>query len=465
MHDKKIYEEIFECVNTYTGLPNCHNARYPDLPYPQRLYVLSEMLKLHVLRELGDIKHYLKLDAEMLALPEYQNSATNAATRSIIEWLDKNIEETRAPKTASTREKVVISVLIWGKEYTKKMLDKSFKSLMADGNIPAMVKSKYVIIHVQTDDQTKVMIESAEIVQKMASIGVHFEYAVFDDSITASLGTESTKWWMVGAAASLAIHYAKRAGAAFHHSYPDVVYSENYFSELIRLSATHNAILGQAHRADESLLFPKLETYETGEKISIPAADLVALHLDSVHMAMFPLIVNNRSKFWNYPQSHVHIWEGQENLHFNCPHLNIMWLCPQVLKDLPSRYYMTLDSELDLVCKGEDFYIPQEMDDLYLLEISEQCKGTVEDNYADANSVGNWIWSRVTHRDLMKFFFRGMKTKINRNIRPAPKNALPENQIAAEKNFLFNAIMSTDTYIGVKLARKRTHEGRIFAFS
>lgn len=462
--DIKIYKEIFQCVDKYTGLPDCHNARYQFLPYPQRLYVLSEMLKLHVLRELGDIKLYLKLDAEMRALPEFQSSSSNNSTRDIVEWLDTNMDAAHAPKTVSTREKVVISVLVWGENYANKMLNRAFKSMMAQGNIPAMVISKYVIMHIQTDEKTKAIIEAAPIVKQMAEAGVHFEYIIFSDAISASLSDEVTKWWMVGAAASLAIHYAKRSQAAFHHSYPDVVYSDKYFSELIRLSAEHNSILGQAHRADESILLPNLAYYESEGKLQVPAADLAAHHLNSVHMGMFSLMVNNRSKFWTYPQSHVIIWEGAENLHFNCPHLNIMWLGSQVLKGLQSRYYMTLDSELDLICKGDDFYIPQEMDEIYLLEFSEQCKGQVEDIYTDAQSLGNYIWSRITHRDVLKFFVRGMKTKINRTIRPMPKNVLPENQISAEKNYLFNAIISTDPYIGVKLARQRTHEGRIFAF-
>lgn len=462
--DIKLYKEVFACVDEYTGLKDCHNARYQFLNYPQRLYVLSEMIKLHVLRESGNIKKFLSMDEELCQNPNYHPNRSSRAVRKIMEWLAIEMAATRAPQTVSTRGKIVLSMLVWGPGYTEKMLERTFKSLMAEGNLPYLTSCRYVIIHLQTDLATQGLIEASPIVQRMKEIGVNFEYSIFPSELVADLGAESIKWWMVGAAASLAIHYAKRSNAAFHHSYPDIIYSNKYFTELVRLSKTHNSILGQAYRADESLLLPNLETYDDEQKIDVPSADLAALHLNSMHAGMFSLLVNNRPRFWTYPQSHVMIWEGQENLHFNCPHLNIMWLEPHVLKGIPDRYFMTLDSEIDLLCLGDDFYIPQEVDEIYLVEFSEQCKGVVEDIYVDAHACGRWMWDRITHRDVFKFFVRGMKVKINRTLRPMPTNAMAENQIAAEKNYLFNAMMATDPHMGVRLARPRTHEGRIFAF-
>lgn len=474
--DWETYLEVMEAVGLYTGLRDCRNQRFEQFSYPQRLYVLSDMLKLHVLRECGDIKKYLQLDEQMNTLPlpnnvdgavvhyARQSNLHDKLIKIMMTWLEQAMQDIRPPHTVSTREKVVISMLIWGDKYVQKMLGSSFKSMLADGNLPTLAKEKYIIIYLQTDAASKEIIENAPETKKLKEHGVHFEYVLFPDDLTPHLKGEMAIYWMVGAGATLGIHYAKKAGAAFHHSYPDIIYSDKYFSELLRLSRLHNSILGPAHRADESIFLPALKPYEDEDKISIPSADLIAVHLNNLHMSTYPCFVNNRPQFWRYPQSHVMIWESENEVHFNCPHLNALWLSPSVLKHVPDRYFMSLDSELDLICKGEDYYIPQAEDELYLVEFSEQSRYPVTDAYADARTCGNFMWGTITHRDLFKFFARGMKVKINREIRKVPPNVIGYVQISAEKTYLFNAMMDTDHYAGVQLARPRSHEGRIFAY-
>jgi hypothetical protein len=336
------------------------------------------------------------------------------------------------------------------------------KSLMAEGNLPFITKHKHVIFYVQTNTAGRDTIEKSDITWKMKALGVHVQYVIISDDLISLITNDTAVYWMLGAAASLGIQYARKAGAAFHHSYPDFIYSDRFFSELFRLSQTHKSILTPGHRADESQFLPSLESY-TSEVISVPAADLVALHMNHIHINAWSCVVNNRMANRWYPQKHILIWESDDTIYFNCPHASVMWLAYEVIKDIQPRYFMTLDSELDLICKEGDFYIPQRCDDLYSVEFSNQARAPVQDLWVKTDDYTKYMWSVITHRDLIKFFVRAMEVPINRAIRPLPANQmLSKEQIFVERGTLYNAIVANDLYDGVILGRPRWHVGKIF---
>jgi hypothetical protein len=210
------------------------------------------------------------------------------------------------------------------------------------------------------------------------------------------------------------------------------------------------------------VLLPSIKPYETEECISIPSPDLVALGLNAIHMCHWPTIVNNRPGNWVYPQTHSLIWETHQYVHYNCPHLNAYWLSADVIAQSPQRFYISLDSELDFLCEGENYYIPQENDDLYLMEFSNQGKQKVEDLYLDATNYAAHFWRLSTNRDNFKFFIRGMKLKINRNLRPADQKTMIEQGCMNEKVFLINMVQSKDPGVGTTLSRPRTHLNKIY---
>ena len=63
------------------------------------------------------------------------------------------------------------------------------------------------------------LFETAPIVNKIKALGVHFEYCVIPDSLMKQIDVSSV-YWLVGAAATLGIEYARACNAAFHHTYP-----------------------------------------------------------------------------------------------------------------------------------------------------------------------------------------------------------------------------------------------------
>ena len=466
--DYAVYQEVMDCVGRYMAQTGCRHERYEQFPYPQRLGELSDLVRKHVLREEGNIEKYLQLEKAIDNLPlinghpARQPSKFDTTIIKMAQWLKDSIEHTIPLPQDNLRENVVISLVVWGK-YVEKLLNYTFKSLMAEGNLPFLAKSRRVIFYIQTDAATKHVIEKSGVTKKIKALGIDFDYAIIPDDIIGGTTSDIATYWLLGGATSLGIQYARKSLAAFHHSYPDMIYSEKFFAEIMRISHEHNSILAPGHRSDESMLLPHIKEYEKNEIISIPAEDLTAHWLNSIHVNGWSCMVNNRPKNWFYPHKHSLIWEGENLLYFNCPHANALWFSYSVIKDIPPRYFMTIDSELDLICKGGDFYIPQDTDDLYMAEFSNQSRSYVDDLWVKAEMYSTYMWGIITHRDSLKFFIRGMKMKINRNIRPLPENhRLFDAQIEVERAFLSNVIISNDMYEGIIIGRPRWTDGRIF---
>lgn len=460
--DYRVFNEVIELRQQFLGMKDWGHPRYHVYPYPQRLCLLSDMNRVYVLREIGNIEKFLEIEREINLMPGKQPSPQDKCILGMTEWTQEVIQ--KMEPFESKKERVVLTLLIYGKDYTEKCLNFMFKSLMAEGNLDVLCQEKQVIFHVQADKVAYKMLEKSEIVAKMKDLGAHFEYVIIPEPLMKQIDSSSV-YWLIGAAATVGIEYARTCRAAFHHCYPDIIYSNHFFSELLRLSESHSSILAPAHRTDEAILLPAIKPYENKDCISIPSADLVAIGLNALHMCHWPTLVNHRPCMWAYPQHHYLMWETHENVHFNCPHLNAFWLSANVISQYLKRFYISLDSELDFLCDGEDFYIPQECDNLYLVEFSNQGKQKVEDLYLDATNYAGHFWKLSTNRDNFKFFTRGMKLKINRVVRPTPSNVMDEAGCMNEKVFLINTIQSRDPGVGTTLTRPRTHLNRIYGIT
>lgn len=457
--DFRIFNEIIQMRQNFLGIHNWGHPRYPQYSYPQRLCLLDDMNRVYILREIGNIPKFLEIEDEINKMPGRLPSPQDVCIYDQAKWVDEEVRKMK--RFDSEKEQVILSLLCYGKDYTNKALNYMFKSLMAEGNLPTLCKEKQVIFHIQTDEASKAILENAPIIAKIKALGAHFKYCIMPDSLVSQIDVTSV-YWLVGAAATLGIEYARTCNAAFHHCYPDIIYSGNFFAEILRLSKQHSSIIAPGHRSDEAVLLPSLKSYENDDIISVPAADLIALELNAIHMAQWPGIVNNRPGYWCYPQSHNIIWETHNTIYLNCPHLNAWWLSKDVIAKAPQRFYISLDSELDFLCEGNDFYIPQTCDSLYLVEFSNQGKQKVEDLFLDAFNYANYFWKLSTNRDNFKFFARTMQLKINRNVRPTPSNVMEETATMNELVFLLNTIQSKDPGVGTTLTRPRSHLNKIW---
>lgn len=458
--DYPIYAEIMKCCEEYTGMSGANVATYFMHPYPQRLYTLNHLLRWHQFREEGDIKRFLRLSEQLEALPGRQSHANDHFVVNLAKWLEDSLAEMKPLDVTTPREKVVISVMAWGKDFVQRMNDYLFKSWFADGNMAYLASQKLVILNFHTTMDWIEAISSSEYGKKLQDLGVRFATTIIPKELTEGINRD-TIYWLVGASATLGINYAKVNGAAYHHSCPDAIYSSNYFKELLRLSGEHENILQIAMRTDECSMMKALMDYETESALSIPSEDLVAHSLNSLHITETLSLMNNRPALEAIPVGHKLYWESDNTLHMQSPHVNAAWLSFNSIKELPQRFYHSIDSELDLICRGANFYIPKAEDHLYIAELSHQSAYPTNDGYLHVREYGDLFWKVISIRDLLKFFYPGMTIAINRNLRPnAP--VMSEKQIVQEKEQLRYCILMADPFKGKKMARERLHDQQMY---
>ena len=310
-----------------------------------------------------------------------QFSKNDAALLEMAEWLDQQIKALPEGPKDSALPNSVICMLAWGHKFISKMLSVTFKSLMADGNLPSLCAAKKVVLYIQTDNAGKGMIELAPIVEEMKALGIHFKLLFCPTPYWRRMTINCSIGWSDW---ERALDLLTQGTSTRISIIPIPTLSTiKSSSEVLRLTAKTEIILGPGYSVDENVFRPTLANYESDDSISVPCADLAALTLNALHMSCYPFVVNNRPVPYAFPRSHSLIWEGQDAAYINCPHMNAYWLSAKTLKKLPAdRYYISLDSEMDLMCADQDFYIPQAEDKLFMQQLVEQSRYQLNDTWS-----------------------------------------------------------------------------------
>ena len=126
-----------------------------------------------------------------------------------------------------------------------------------------------------------------------------------------------------------------------------------------------------AYRTRMQEVCPAMEAFRKEGVISISAADLTSVGLRHLHTDAAPLFMTHKNIFTQLPEVHVPMWEGRDELHLVSPHQTILFLDRMVLRRLPKRYFMTLDSELDKIIPHDvPVYCTKPEDQMNLIELS-----------------------------------------------------------------------------------------------
>lgn len=120
---------------------------------------------------------------------------------------------------------IVLGASIWGEHHIRMFLDYCLPSLRANGNLPALKKERDVqfIIHTRKEDA-----------DRFSSLG---EYTIMLDV------DDSDKYAQLGIHQNSDLATAKYLEADYHCLMPDFVYSENFFSGMLKaINKGHKAI-------------------------------------------------------------------------------------------------------------------------------------------------------------------------------------------------------------------------------
>ena len=445
MNEEEIFKAVIISAQDKLGYIKSNVQRYHEVDYPQRLHTLQGLIQEIVLRAAGDYREFIRLTEAMNALPERQPSGQQLKTLQIVKWMRDEMNITVA-FDQSFGPIIIINLLAFEKKYTKAVIDNLIPSWKTNGNLDALNKKFRVIVNIFTTASSHQSLAMSGVL-----IGLDARITYIPKDIVDGLDNENI-YMLLGAVTSISLALAKKNNAALHFAAPDTIYSSNYFSNLVRLSETHNNILMPCHCADAMAITPALETYRKNGVINIPVADLCSIGINSRLIYDYPSFVNNRPQTDCLPMSHKLWWETEDKLIMHTPHMNAAYLSATTLQNIDDRFFHTIDSEIATICKGDDFYLPQAEDDMYLLEINEQSSRNTSDGYLAFSEYPRYQWQVLGLHDSLKFFRKSMSVKINRDLRPATR-IIPEADVRREMQALYGLMLASDPYKGAGLTR------------
>lgn len=285
--------------------------------------------------------------------------------------------------------RLFMGIVVYG-AYVDRFLDLCVPALLAPGN---RVEDATLVVH--TDEANAVRIQ-----ERLDGFPAKVEvYAIPDYVIGKVKEHPANKYWLLGAVHNLHIQMAKYRAHSYHMLMPDHIYSENYFSNLVRLAKTKHAIV-------QNCLSARLEDISASLKrrnCRLPAKELNALAMDYMHPQQTPFVMNNRS---DLPESLFLLYVADHVAEVICPHNSIVYLSHDVLMRSTLRLFNTIDGQLPFFIPDDvEAYVPRIEDDMSYIELSDRGKpySRAEGTSVVAFCVKFWI-TAYCHAGHERFF-------------------------------------------------------------
>jgi hypothetical protein len=289
--------------------------------------------------------------------------------------------------TSNTPVLHLVTVL-WGSEYADLFCRITLRSLMAPGNIPALIDKIKLNYFVYTTNEDAQRIQQDPTWHRLQALAtVHFK--------TLPPSDQTEKFALVSEMHLLASNEAARDGAYISYLVPDCVYSDGSIGGLWAYikDGDVQAVMTLGMRTKRESTLRTLETNYGDEPhtLQISPRDCVALALDNLHEV-------ERAMFWGENEhtthlSHTYFYLNERSLLAYCWHLHPILVKPK-RSDLVSRVG-TIDGGryLDAVIDSWDqVVVIRDSDQFFSLEVS-----------ADLHTVGKHLAGPVSVRELAKW--------------------------------------------------------------
>lgn len=229
--------------------------------------------------------------------------------------------DTAAPR--SDMPVLHLVTVLWGEDYANLFCHLALRSLLAPGNLPALVGKVKLHYFVYTTIKDAECIQKDPVWKHLQSLStVHFE------TLPALDTTE--KFSRVSEMHLIASNEAARNGAYISYVVPDCLYSDGSFGGLWRYieegSARAVMTLGMRTKRESTLNTLAKKYGEDSSFLKISPADCVALALDNLHEV-------ERAMFWGENEhtthlSHTYFYLNESSLLAYCWHLHPILVKP-----------------------------------------------------------------------------------------------------------------------------------------
>ncbi len=324
-------------------------------------------------------------------------------------------------------KRILFGTTMYG-SYVNIFLQYCWPSLLAKGNLPALLKEYHVQINIHTDAAGKsLLLGKLQLPEGVDFVFIH------------DINPHDDKYEQLGRHQNFDLREAKRTGADYHCLMPDFIYSENCFAGVLK--SEHKAICRLVISTSKEAISPALDSYRGFGTLSIPAQALATLSLKYMH----PGIRHWHATKVGYPETHVLVWEGENTLHMCSPHCTPVYIANEVINN--GNNIWPLDGILDKVIIG-DIYCTKPDDGIVIVEVSADKGRKVNDKRVDIEE-----FCRIIKWDMTESF-RQLSVFNSETIDPICRKMLGDTwwndvEISVEKNKIVGAILQS---MGVKNA-------------
>lgn len=446
---EKFYQEAILCCmrhHTYKWWNFLANTKFDSL------ITLQVFLRECVLRRAGDYHEFIRIRYNLRAL-SLTSDANEAFFDKFTEHYGKSMEEISAGHLLQgldldrSRRPFVIGFSVWGEQYLGMLLNYCLPSLLAEGNLPALCKERQPIFFIHTNAQSKAIIEQSEVMKRVKDLNVLILYQMVNEELVKHFGDDpGNKYWHLGMVQSLDLYFAKNMDADYHLLMPDTVYSDRHFVGILKaVERGQKAIIRLILSTRMEGICPEVDAYRHNGVISVPAGDLAAFSVKHIHSASKAWIITNRDIATEASNSHVVVWEGKDTLHMYSPHQTILYLDREILRKIPNRYYMTLDSELEKIIPEDcSIYCPKPEDAICLVEATPEKQRPTELVRNPIKEFCRLFWYGGAQESMSywRIFSEAVIDPLNRDKLPG-RDYMMDDQIREAKEAIDRALLST----------------------
>jgi hypothetical protein len=276
------------------------------------------------------------------------------------------------------RGRTLIQCAVWGEKYATRFILTTASTLRAPANLEALRKRGRLLLF--TDGPGFDVLW--RFIREMQADGVPtsvvmippFVMDAHNEQALIKPRTQERTFPLLGCTQNLSVQIAGRYGLGFHATFPDHLYSDQYFPNLFRLADQHEAIAQTSISADISVM-PEIEKRRHADgSLAISPAELGALGFANLHGQSSGNLMNRGAEFLGYPSSHCCIWQGRDKLFVHVCHMNATYLSPRLCAMAPIKYFSPIDCNLPFLMPKGSWIIPKASDGMTFIEVSDDSK-------------------------------------------------------------------------------------------
>lgn len=267
---------------------------------------------------------------------------------------------------------LMMGVAVWGRKFIDTFLNYCIPTLLTPANLAALNGRLLLVIHVDQDNFEYLKNQVKFLEEKSIDLEIHL---IPDHILEMVPERETNKYWLLGTIQHFYLLEAAHKGMNFHMLMPDHIYSEAFFTNLLKCAQEHEIIIQSSINGELERCVDALDKLRSEECIAINAKDLMTLGFENLHEGIKPCIMNGRDAFDNIPVSNYLIWRGENAIYTFSPHASLLYISNRLLRQITLRLHNALDTQIPYYAGSVQPYKPTIRDEIAYIEITEASKG------------------------------------------------------------------------------------------